>query len=58
MEKDVLVAFEDRVEIVKGVSWNTTAEKFIKRYNNTVATLNLAADLENHTTMTFHRPGV
>ena len=46
MEKDVLVAFEDRVEIVKGVNWNTTTEKFIKRYNNTVATLNLAADLE------------
>jgi hypothetical protein len=31
MEKDVLVAFEDRIEIIKGVSWNTTAENFIKR---------------------------
>ena len=43
MEKDVLVAFEDRVEIVKGVKWNTTAETFIKRYINVVAVLNLAA---------------
>ena len=34
MEKDVLVAFEDRVEIVKGVKWNTTAETLIKRYIN------------------------
>ena len=48
MEKDVLVAFEDRVEIVKGVKWNTTAETFIKRYINIVAMLNLAADLEKH----------
>jgi hypothetical protein len=31
MEKNVLVAFEDRIEVIQGVSWNTTAENFIKR---------------------------
>ena len=41
MEKDILVAFEDRIEIVKGVKWNTTAETLIKRY------VNLAADLKH-----------
>ena len=50
MEKDILVAFEDRIEIVKGVKWNTTAETLIKRY------INLAADLENMTSS--HRSSV
>ena len=39
MEKDVLVAFEDRIEIVERVKWNTTAETFIKRYINQAANL-------------------